>query len=140
MWHSCSELEYILPVDIYRMLSRYYSSPPGGLRGITSVSSICNTVGRSVMAALGMEGGERHRLVLHLAQRCEDDLGGLSLPGCREREQGRAILLLLNDPALMHARAHTYTCTHKRMHTCDAYYFPSAQKLTLWPLHLKTTL
>lgn len=76
------------------------------------------------MAALGMEGGERHCLVLHLAQRCEDDLGGLSLPGCRERERGRAILLLLNDPALMRARAHTHIHTHR--------YFASAQKLSLW--------
>lgn len=91
------------------MLSRYYSSPAGGLREITAVSSICTTAGRALMAAAGMEGGEGRCQVLHLAQRCEDDLGGLSLPGCRERERGRAILLLLNDPALMHTQIHTHT-------------------------------
>lgn len=27
------------------------------------------------------------------------------MPGCQKRERGRAILLLLNDPALMHTHA-----------------------------------
>ena len=83
------------------------------------------------MAAASVEGGERRCQVLHLAQRCEDDLGGLSLPGCRERERGRAILLLLSDPALMLVQAHT------RTHTLFQWLTQQQVKKSL--PHLKTT-
>lgn len=39
------------------------------------------------MGAAGMRGGGRRSQVLHLAQLCENDLRGLSLPGRRERER-----------------------------------------------------
>lgn len=113
------------------MLSRYYSSPAGGLSEITAVSHICTTAGRALMAASGMEdgwGGGWRCQVLHLAQRCEDDLRGLSLPGCREREQGWAILLLLNDPALMHTHIRTHFfqclegCSGSHQHTWRPHY------------------
>lgn len=61
--------EYILPVDIYRMLSRYYSSPPGGSGEMAATSHNCATVGRVLTAAAaamrgrarGREGGEGAR-------------------------------------------------------------------------------
>lgn len=100
------------------MLSRYYCSPPGGLRQITAASGSCATVGRAVMAAVGMEGGERPCPVLHLAQRCEDDLGGLSLPGCRERERGPSNPITPQWPCLnAHTRTHAHFSCGSKAHT-----------------------